>query len=56
MCLPLASPTLWSSPIAAEVKQMQQHTDHHTTKGSPELAMLFYALMALLAYLVIHAV
>lgn len=49
-----------SSSFAAEVKKMEQragqHTHQHTAKGSPELALLAYSLVALLAYLLLNAV
>jgi hypothetical protein len=58
MCSPTARPTLWSSTITTEVKQMPhrlgQHIEQHTTKGSPELALLAYAVLALLAYVLLH--
>ena len=33
-----------------------QHTHRHTAKGSPELALLAYSIVALLAYLLINVV
>ena len=37
---------------STEVKQMEQRTDHSIAKGSPELALLLFALLAVFAYLV----
>ncbi len=35
---------------------MQQNTGHHTAKGLPELNLLVYAVVALLAYVLLQAV
>ncbi len=40
-----------SSTTAAEVKQMEQRIDQSIIKGSPELALLVFAFMAVFAYL-----
>ena len=39
-----------SSTTAAEVKKMEQRTDQNTIKGSPELALIVFAFMAVFAY------
>ena len=38
---------------AAEVKEMEQRTDQHTIKGSPELALVLYAFLAAFAYVLL---
>jgi hypothetical protein len=40
-----------SSTTAAEAKQMGQHTDQNTIKGSPELALILFAFLAVFAYI-----
>jgi hypothetical protein len=40
-----------SSTTAAEVKQMEHRTDRNVIKGSPELALLMFALLAVFAYI-----
>jgi hypothetical protein len=40
-----------SSTTAAEVKQMANRTDRNIIKGSPELALLVFALLAVFAYI-----
>jgi hypothetical protein len=40
-----------SSTTAAEVKQMEDRTDRNIIKGSPELALIAFAFMAVLAYI-----
>ncbi len=42
-----------SSTTAAEVKQMEHRTDHDTIKGSPELALIAFAFMAVFAYILL---
>jgi hypothetical protein len=39
-----------SSRTAVEVKQMGQGTQQDTIKGSPELALIVFAFMAVFAY------
>jgi hypothetical protein len=39
-----------SATTAAEVKQMRNHTDQNIVKGSPELALLVFALLAAFVY------
>jgi hypothetical protein len=40
-----------SSTTAAEVKQMESHTDQNTVMGSPELALVAFAIVAVFAYI-----
>jgi hypothetical protein len=40
-----------SSTTAAEVKQMENRTDRNVIEGSPELAVLVFALLAVFAYI-----
>jgi len=40
-----------SSTTAAEGKDMNQGTERHTIKGSPELALLVFAMLAVFAYI-----
>lgn len=40
-----------SSTTAAEVKQMEQRTDTNVIKGSPELAIVLFAILAVFAYI-----
>jgi hypothetical protein len=40
-----------SSTTAAKVKQMEHRTDQNTIKGSPELALILFAFLAVFAYL-----
>jgi hypothetical protein len=42
-----------SSTTAAEVRQMEQRTDIDVTKGSPELAVLLFAILAVFAYILL---
>ena len=39
-----------SSTTAAEVKHMEQRTNKQTTKGSPELAVVLFAILAVFVY------
>jgi hypothetical protein len=39
-----------SSTTAAEVKQMDNRTNRNIIKGSPELALLAFVLLAVFAY------
>jgi hypothetical protein len=40
-----------SSTTTAEVKQMEQRTDQNIIMGSPELALIAFAFMAVFAYI-----
>jgi hypothetical protein len=42
-----------SSTTAAEVKQMEHRTDPQTIKGSPELAVVLFAILAVFAYILL---
>ena len=42
-----------SSTTAAEVKQMEHRTDTNLVKGSPELAVLLFAILAVFAYILL---
>jgi hypothetical protein len=42
-----------SSTTAAEVRQMEQRTDQNIIKGSPELALIAFAFMAVFAYVLL---